>query len=351
MAWCHVDQVPSVGYESWLVGSWLLAFVLGAVLAVLGRGRSGYAWRAAGVALMSVPVWMVLLVTVDDMAKTFCAQGDLASILPPPPASAPSADHFLSQASDQLMRNVGYPVAGLLLWFHGRERLAPLAPLAPPAPPAPLASPASLARTWTQKLAELVPMGRRGAIASFRLGLAFMPLLIALNLALVWLTDLQIRAVDENAYFGNLHAVAALALAVAAGVGEEVVFRGVMQQGLKRVLGHIVRPRLVAMTIAVLLQAVVFAYSHAGYGNPTLLLFNAAFAVMAGFVVERWGLGCAIALHTLIDLYAFFAQVPAPDAWFWGLMVIVTGAVAAAVWAQARRAVAWHRTRRHIGST
>ncbi|MEK6985673.1 MAG: CPBP family intramembrane glutamic endopeptidase [Candidatus Thermoplasmatota archaeon] len=300
-----------MGFTSFILGSWLLATLLGGTLHLLGRrhGRSG--WRAAGVAIMSIPAWMVLLTTVDDMVRTFCEQGNVAAILPPRPASAPSAESFLSQAVNNLLRNVGYPAVGLLLWLHGRQKDGPLG------------------TTWTEKLAELVPMGH-GAVVSLRVGVALFPILAIANLILVPILGLQLIASDASPVFGNLDAPAALALAFSAGLGEELVYRGVMQQGLKHALRPIIPNRATVVGLAIALQSIPFAYAHAGYGDFQLLFFNVAFAVVAGIAVETLGLGAAVALHALIDLYAFFLQVPSPDPLFVAAIAVVTAGVLAA---------------------
>jgi membrane protease YdiL (CAAX protease family) len=267
---------------------------------------------AVGVGVMSVPAWEALLSVLPDMVRTFCAQGDVAAVVSAHGVPAPpSWQAFLSQAVGAVERNVLYPLAGLLLYLHGAQQQGDL--------------PAS----WRDKLERLVPMGRSIA-ASLRLGAALFPALAALNLLLVYVVQLRFLALGADSYFTNMNGLTAPALALAAGFGEEIVFRGVMQQGLKHALRSLGRA---AMPTAILLQSIPFAYAHAGYGNPPLLLFNVGFALLAGLATEFLGLGCAIALHALIDLYAFFTQTPNPDPAFWSLIVLTTVAVlAAAAW-------------------
>ena len=312
MAWCNTQDVPGLHYETWILGSWLLALLLGATLVLLGRRHGRSPWIAVGVAVMSIPAWMALLPVLPDMVKTFCEQGNVGLVVEQHGTpSAPSAAQFLSSAVDALERNVGYIAVGALLFLHGRQ------------------GEGSTATSLSEKLAQLAPMGRSTA-ASITTGAALFPFLALLNIVLVAAIHLALRATGANSYFANMTATSAFALALAAGLGEELVYRGVMQQGLKRALASFVPNRFVAAGLAIVLQSIPFAYAHAGYGEPKLLLFNAGFALLAGVAVECLGMGAAIVLHFLIDFFAFFLQNPAPDSVFWAVALAMAAAVVAA---------------------
>lgn len=319
MALCHTEDVPRILYATGLTAAWLMAALLGPTLHAIGRrhGRSG--WQAAGIAVMSVPAWMVLIATMPDMVKTFCAQGDLIAILPGRPAGPPSNSQLLASAADAIMQDIGYTLVGLLLWLHGRG---------------------TFATSWTEAVRPLVPVWK-GLGRSALVGVAFFPLLAAGNLLLVWLTRLDIGTAGPDPYFANMTVISAVALALAAGVGEELVFRGVMQQGLKRIFRGMGAGPVVAVTFAVVLQSIPFAYAHADYGNPTLLLFNVAFALLAGVVTERFGIACAIALHVLIDFFGF--ALASPDL---ALRVVAVVSGAAILGLSVREAVRGARARR-----
>jgi membrane protease YdiL (CAAX protease family) len=308
---CDVHDIPDVSYGSYIVGSRLMAAVLAATLYLIGRRARRSPWMALGVGIMSVPVWESLLVNTPDMVRTFCTQGNVASVVAAHGIPAPPGwEYFLGQAVGAVEHNVLYPLAGVLVYLHGWRQGGTL--------------PAS----WRDQLDHLVPMGRSIA-ASFRRGMAFFPILAAANLGLIKIVQLKFVALGADSYYTNMNALAAPALALAAGFGEEIVYRGVMQQGLKHALKGLGLGRA-AVPAAIALQSIPFAYAHANYGNPGLLLFNVGFALLAGIVVEFYGLGCAIALHALIDFYAFFTQTPEPGAVFWVLVVAVSGAVVTA---------------------
>lgn len=101
---------------------------------------------------------------------------------------------------------------------------------------------------------------------------------------------------DESAVFGALDPTLAFALALTAGVTEEVIFRGILQSRLRLVM-----PTWVAVGV----QAVFFGLIHSGYGTVGHIVLPAIFGLAMGVVVLRFGLIPAILVHTLVDLVLF----------------------------------------------
>lgn len=85
----------------------------------------------------------------------------------------------------------------------------------------------------------------------------------------------------------------ALALAGVAAVAEEVLFRGVLLEQLRRPFGG---------RWALVLQAALFGLIHAGYGSWVHVLAAAAFGIVAGLLATRRGLGAAVGTHFLVNV-------------------------------------------------
>lgn len=265
-------------------------------------------WRGVGFAFLSIPAWLVVLQALPDMVRTVCVQGDIVAVLPGPRALPPPASLFSIQFSSTIVRNLGYITLGALALAHARDPL------------------------WWRRptvlgisgaVGPFLPMGR-GEGRSLRLGIALFPILAGANLLLAQATGLALIAADRSPFYTNMTAYHAVLLALAAAFGEELVYRGVLQQGTLSLLRDRIRPFWLAVAVAVTVQAIPFAYLHAGYGNPQLLLFAFLFAVVAGIVAQWLGLWCAIALHALIDFYVFFLGVPEPGVVFQAVVVIVS---------------------------
>ncbi|HEX2066099.1 MAG TPA: hypothetical protein VHI93_04730, partial [Candidatus Thermoplasmatota archaeon] len=224
MPLCEVGQVPDATFVGVRLGSWTLAFLVGflVLLAQRHRGGAGNRWAAAGVGMMTVPAWSALLATAPDIARTFCAQGNLNLVIVPGQVVPPESRYDLSgNYIGSLLGHLGYVGAGALLLWRGRD---------PPGWRAP-----SVARI-AAALRGLVPMGQ-GEGRSFVLGVALFPALALANVLLSLLTaGSGVRTGDDSRVFDNITLTQVLLLALAAGVGEELTYRGVMQQGLKRLV-------------------------------------------------------------------------------------------------------------------
>lgn len=85
----------------------------------------------------------------------------------------------------------------------------------------------------------------------------------------------------------------AIVMSLAAGVGEEILFRGILMRRL-----------------GVFGQAAVFGLAHIGYGTILQVAVPALLALFFGYLVRRTGsLWGAIVAHTLFDLAAFSAAI------------------------------------------
>lgn len=100
----------------------------------------------------------------------------------------------------------------------------------------------------------------------------------------------------ENELLQQLQGLAipvAVLVAVTAGVGEEILFRGVLLRLMRD------------SWWGVGVQAVLFGFAHAGYGTLTQVLAPLAIGVLFGVVVKwRRSLWVVIIAHTLYDLMA-----------------------------------------------
>ena len=329
---CLVSDIHNLGYaDHWLL-TWAFAICLGLVVAARrwSRGeparRAGPAWMGAGVALMAVPAGSILMSTAPDMLRTFCAQGNLNLVIPPG-QTAPTL--HLRELSDQyiytLVPWLGYMGAGALAWAQGLRPGWWHAPRL---------------RELAATVRRLIPMAGRSERDSLLLGIAAFPILAAGNLVLLWITTRpSFQTGDDSSIFAHATIFHIAMISLAAGVCEELIFRGAMQQGLKRILGPFM-PASVATGLAILLQAIPFAYAHASYVNLQHLLFAFLFALFVGVVVEVAGIWCAIALHSLIDFYSIGMQVVARDAIYWTAAALLTAGV---LWFAGREYLAWIR--------
>lgn len=257
-------------YEHRLLLSWACA----TFLALLLRAR-GSAWhRAAGVALMTVPLWL----TAWNFLNSFQVLADPDSRLPTYSRATLSAIW-----SRSVLVDVGYVLAGLLLWSSGgRWR-----------------------EVWTsgpRRLAAGVrdaglPMGR-GEGRSVLAGLVVFPVFLAFTFVANDLIYGQSALVngDESSVWAAMTPYHALLLSLAAGFGEEILYRGLLQGGLRKAM-----PAWAAIGV----QAVVFAFAHAGYGTFAHVLLPLLFGLVAGVAAHRFGLWTAIVLHVLVNLFAF----------------------------------------------
>lgn len=102
----------------------------------------------------------------------------------------------------------------------------------------------------------------------------------------------------------------ALAVAVAAGVGEEVLFRGLLLRGLEGVGARMGLARVPTQAFAVGVSSVLFGLAHASYGTPLQVLVPIGLGVLFGVLVVRGGsLWTVIVAHFLYDVVALLPSL------------------------------------------
>lgn len=297
---------------------WLLG------LAAAGAARAtGRPWhQAAGIGVMTVPLWD----TLWGILESFGPLLEGGRVL------RPFTRHQLSGLyTYKFLADLGYLGVGFLLYASGGVR--------------------HLLRQTPQTLAAALvraglPMGRWTGHAegsSAFAGLLLFPLLLgATVLTNLWLGGIDaLRQSDESSLFANMTPYHAITISLAAGFGEELVYRGLLQTGLSRRM---------PMAVAILVQALVFGFAHSGYGTWIHVLMPTLFGLFAGLVAWRFGLWAAIVLHVLVDVVAFGVEASANAAWvlpalswfLWAnaVLSVVWGLVLAVRWGRRRLALA-----------
>lgn len=270
---------------SFYAAPWLLGLAVAVAARLLGRP-----WhQAAGLGVMTVPVWDTLWGIIESFGPLL--QGGFVL--------RPYTRHQLSGLyTYKFLADLGYLGFGFLLFSSGGTWRGFWA-LSPP----------GLARRLAQ---AGLPMGRwlggGGEGASSFAGLLLFPLLllftVGANLLLGGIDAL--RQSDESSLFANMTPYHALVISLAAGFGEELVYRGLVQTGLSRRM---------PMLVAIVVQAVVFAFAHSGYGTWIHVLMPFLFGLAAGLVAYLFGIWAAIVLHVLVDVVAFGVEASANAAW------------------------------------
>lgn len=290
-AWPSLAALPSgpllFPFWSFYAAPWLF----GAATAVAARAV-GYRWmQAAGIGVMSVPVWE----TVWGILESF------GPLLQGGRTFRAFTRHELSSLYlYKFVEDLGYLTLGFLLYASDGGWRSLLRH-----------TPRSLAR---KLVASGLPMGRRSEGRSMLFGLLVFPVLliatIAVNLVLSGVE--QLVQSNEESIYDNMTLYHAVLISLAAGFGEELVYRGLLQTGLSRRM---------PMAVAVLVQALVFGFAHSGYGTWVHVILPTLFGLIAGLVAWRFGLWAAIALHVLVDLFAFGADASSNVPWLWQAIV------------------------------
>ncbi len=283
--------------------------------------------------------------------RTFCVEGNLDAVYPPGQYIPPSPIYTLSgQIMGNLLENLGWATLGGILWWAGNQ----------------VASRASWTKPTVASLAAairpLLPRMIWTEGQAIRRAAAVFPALVAINLGLLaWTNGTRINSSNDADVFRHMTLYHAALMALAAGFGEEILYRAIMQGGLARLFGAhrplaphqatatqvfprismwIGRPmtwdRIAALAFAVLIQSVVFAYAHAGYADHQALLFAFLFALGMGIVVLRVGLWPAVVLHVLIDFAKFASDAAPGKPVFVGVAILVACGIVWACVAEAR---------------
>lgn len=255
--------------------AYLLALLVAA--AHFAVRRNG--WQALGVGLMTVPAWRVLLGVLPDLALPFVGN--------PVPFRPLDTQQQSARYIGPALRILGPLGAGFLLWARGRDP--------------DLWRHLSVRRLAGHLRATGIPLGA-GEGSSARLGLAAFPALASANFLLLWLTA-GLSNSDESRLDDHITLYHVVTISAVAAVGEELLYRGLLQTGLWHLLKRWHSGG--AMAVAIVLQAALFGFAHAGYQNLQHFLFAALFGLLSGVVAWRFGLWTALVLHFLIDVYAF----------------------------------------------
>jgi membrane protease YdiL (CAAX protease family) len=270
---------------------WLVVWCGGLAVASLAYATRRYTpMQALGIGMMSVPLWTAFWGFLDSIPLIIDRGSDIGTASPA---------RLSRIAYRSILVDLGYLGVGFLLWQRLAGRVLHLR-----------------LRTLAERLRAVgVPLGK-GEGASLRAGYLLFPALLALAIgASVGLRLLFPGLVsgNEGDYFSRMTPFHAVFLSMAAAVTEELVYRALLMVALVRGLSRLHVPG--AWPVAVVLQAILFGVAHAGYGTWMHIVVPFLFGLAAGAVAWRWGLWAAIALHFLIDLYAFGAEITDP-AWF-----------------------------------
>lgn len=135
---------------------------------------------------------------------------------------------------------------------------------------------------------------------------------------------------DESLYWRNITVPLIVLLSLAAGLGEEFLFRGLLLTWLSRRMRWI---------YAALLQAALFGLIHAGYGTWVHVLGPALFGLAMAWVARHLGVVTTALLHAQINVVFFTVDVAPTYLTVNGalglaaLLGVTLALVAASVWA------------------
>ena len=133
-----------------------------------------------------------------------------------------------------------------------------------------------------------IPVALLLSIISFLLG----PLMVHILGQTGWVA---LQGMRPN---NGVEIVAWIVMAISAGIGEETVFRGYLQQQLSGFTGHV--------SIGILGQAAVFSLCHSYQGWKNMALIFVLGCVYGGFVLLRKGLRANMIAHAGVDILAAF---------------------------------------------
>lgn len=257
----------------------VLAFLLGRALWLR---RSPAPLEVLAASLMAYPVARALVGTAPLLERL-----TTYTVL----AAAPREAFELAIVRDVSM-GILLPLAGALLLWRGR------------AGPGEARSPAA----WRDAIARVLePAGvRLGARAGPLLldALALLGLAMLLQAFALAAQGTFARALvtgDESRYWDNLTVPLLLGLSLAAGLSEEFVWRGLLLRGLMARMPWL---------RAALLQAVLFGFIHAGYGNWAHVLGPALFGFLMALVALRVSLLAAVLVHAGVNV--MYLAIAAP---------------------------------------
>lgn len=266
-------------------------FPMWAALVVPGPGR--YRWKPTqmvGLALLLLPAWRSLYYGLGDLYGAVTPGG----VAPTIPLLGLYRTFGL-----KTLREILLPIVGLFLLL-GRFPWAQKWP--------------QWKDDWLAILTPLQARLRRGLAWDLLWGAAlFNVVALGAQLLQQFLTQFEtLDTGDDSQVFVRITPDLVLLLSLAAGIGEEIVFRGLLQPFLTRALRDL---RFFAFPLALFLQALFFGLVHAGYGNLIHVLLPFAFGLAMGLVLRYFGLLPCILIHVEIDVIAFSFDAAKSDAW------------------------------------
>jgi hypothetical protein len=279
-------------------------------------------WRAAGLGIMSVPLWIAVWGFVNSIPRL----ADPQSFIP-----ARSRYDLSTNYMRSLLIDLGYLGTGFLAWT-ARDGI-----------------PAS-ARGLAVRLhdAVAVTVRRRGEASGAAAGWVWFPVVLGVTIALDFVVRNQTPQLingDESQVWKNMTLYHAGLVSAAAAVTEELVYRALLLTLAVRALARAGLPASAAAAGGVVAQAVLFGLAHGGYGTIIHVLGPFLFGIVAGAATLRYGIWSAIALHFLIDFYIFATYAVPSMPWLavalWILLLanVATTVLVAGRWV-ARRAAA-----------
>lgn len=130
--------------------------------------------------------------------------------------------------------------------------------------------------------------------AKARRGAALTLLLVALlGLGLAFVGPFQGTSRLAQDLWSNVTPWLLVTLSLTAALTEELLFRGVVYAGLASAMGFVG---------GAIVQAMLFGFVHAGYGDPLYVLAAGAFGLIQAYVSVRWGLLVAVMVHGQVNL-------------------------------------------------
>jgi len=279
----------------------LTALTIAWILGFFAGRRRGWDWtRCLGLSLVVFPFARFGLNVVLSIDLLF----EQGLVLP-----ALTQAQLWGSVWRSFLYNLVVPTAGLLLVFQGVPRLQLGGD-----PRGALARILALLRLPRQGWRRDALHGQAlfGLVAVFYL---FSVLFLATTLGRALMNN------DESRVFANITPLLILLLSLLAGVGEEYLFRGVLQEWLFT---------KVPWPVALLAQAAFFGLVHAGYGTIAHVVGPLAFGILAGLVAMRLGLLAAVIIHAEIDIAYFVLGSGDPILLAAGTLLVL-GSVAAIV--------------------
>lgn len=273
--------------------SWVVGFL------PLFAGRRMTWVQAVGLGLLATPFVRFAL----DIAITF-ERLFTFTVLQPVSAAA-----LWNGVLANWIENIAFPLVGILLLHNAMpgwpSRRAPRLPLRGALRAHGLAP----RRSWRRDFA-------RGLSLFFAIALAYVAAYVLSKTVFAVLSTNGI----ETGYWRNITIPLILLVSATAGIGEELLFRGVLLTALLAAF-EALRPRWALWrraptwapaVAASLVQALVFAFIHAGYGTWTHVAGPFAFGLGMAWVARKLGVVVTALLHAEVNV-VFFAIEVAPD--------------------------------------